>query len=100
MMTDAMKMTSVVTCVCGALGRAHKRDCPVSSRSSLPTEVYSTDSRLNQSDSVWEAVAKPRPILSKSDKRKSQEVDKHPVIKKSKSQLPLLRLVTMSACTV
>ena len=25
-------------CVCGALGRAHKRDCPMSSRSSFPTE--------------------------------------------------------------
>ena len=46
-------------CVCGALGRAHSRDCPMSSRSSLPTKVYSTDSRL-QSDSVWGAVAKPK----------------------------------------
>ena len=83
MMTGAVKMTlSVVTCVCGALGRAHKRDCPMSSRSSLPTEVYSTDSHLNQSDSVWEVVAKPKPNLSKFGKRKSQEVEKHPVIKK------------------
>ena len=64
-------------CVCGALGRAHKRDCPMSSRSSLPTEVYSTDSRLSQSDFVWEAVAKP-----KSGKRKNQKVDRHPIIKK------------------
>ena len=67
MMTGAMKMTlSVVTCVCGALGRAHKRDCPMSSRSSFPTEVYSIDYRLSQSDSVWEAVVKPKPNLSKS----------------------------------
>ena len=58
MMTSAMKMTSVVTCVCGALGRVHKRDCPMSSRSSLPTKVYGINSRLNQSDSVWEVVAK------------------------------------------
>ena len=48
--------------------------------SSLSVEVYSTDSRLNQSDSVWELVAKPKPNLSKLGKRKSQEVDKHPVI--------------------
>ena len=54
LMIGAMNMTSlVVTCVCGALGRAHKRDCPMSSRCSIPTEIYSTDSRLNQSDSVW-----------------------------------------------
>ena len=34
MMTGAMNMTlSVVTCVCGALGWAHKQDCPMSSRS-------------------------------------------------------------------
>ena len=70
-------------CVCGALGRAHKRNCPMSSRSSLPMEVYSTDSRLSQSDSAWEAVANPKPNLSKSGKRKSQEVDKHPVTKKA-----------------
>ena len=69
-------------CVCGALGRAHKRDCPMSSRSGLRTEVHSTDYWLGQSDSLWEAVAKPKPNLSKSGKRKSQEVDKHPVIKK------------------
>ena len=56
----------------------------MSSRSSLPTEVYSTDCRLNQSDSVWEAVAKPKPNLSKSGKRKSQEFNKHPVIKKQR----------------
>ena len=59
----------------------HKRDCPMSSRSSFPTEVYSTDCRLSQSDSVWEAVAKPMPKLGKSGKRKRQEIDKHPVIK-------------------
>ena len=33
--------------VCGALDRAHKRDCPMSSRSGFPIEVYSTDSRLS-----------------------------------------------------
>ena len=67
-------------CICGALGRAHK---PMSS-SSFPTEVYSTDCRLSQSDSVWEAVAKPKPNLSKSGKRKRQEEDKHPVLKKQR----------------
>ena len=57
MMTSAMNMTlSVVTCVCGALGEAHKTDCPMSSKSNIPTEVYSTDSRLSQSDSLWGAV--------------------------------------------
>ena len=81
----AMKMTlSVVTCVCGALGRAHKRDCPMSSRSTLPTEVYSTDCCLSQSDSVWKAAAKPKPNWSKLGKRKIQEVDKRLVIKKQR----------------
>ena len=37
---EIVMILSVVTCVCGALGRAHKRDCPMSS-SSFPTEVYS-----------------------------------------------------------
>ena len=82
-MTGAMKMTSsVVTCVCGALGRAHKRDCPMSSRSSFPTEVYSTDSRLSQSDSLWGAVGKSESNFSTSGKRKSQEIDKYPIKKK------------------
>ena len=71
-------------CVCGALGWAHKWNCPISSRSSFPTEVYGTDCHLSQSDSVWEAVAKPKSNLSKSGKRKRQEVDKHPVIKKQR----------------
>ena len=71
-------------CVCGALGRAHKRDCPMSSRSSLPTEVYSTDSQLSQSDSVWGSFAKPKPNLSKSGKQKSQDIDEHPVTKKQR----------------
>ena len=69
-------------CVCGALGRAHKRDCPMSSRSGRPKEVYSTDSRLSQSDSPWGAVGKSKSNLSTSGKRKSQEMDKHPVKKK------------------
>ena len=69
-------------CVCGALGRAHKRDCPMSSRSGLPTEVYSTDSQLSQSDSLWGAVGKSKSNLSTSGKRKSQEIDKHPTKKK------------------
>ena len=69
-------------CVCGALGRAHKRDCPMSSRSGLPIEVYSTDSRLSQSDSLWGAVGKSKSNLSTSGKRKSQEIDKHPIKKK------------------
>ena len=56
----------------------------MSSRSSFPTAVYSTDYRLSQSNSVREAVAKPKPNLSKSGKRKRQEVDKHPVIKKQR----------------
>ena len=68
--------------VCGALGRAHKRDCPMSSRSGLPTEIYSTDSRLSQSDSLWGAVGKPKLNLSTLGKRKSQEIDKHPLKKK------------------
>ena len=76
------------TRVCGALGRAHKRTCPMSSRSSLPTEVYSTGSRLSQSDSVWVAVAKPKLNLSKPGKRKSQDVDKHPVVKKQRVTIP------------
>ena len=54
----------------------------MSSRSSFPTEVYSTDCHLSQSDSIWDPVTKPKPNLSKSGKRKRQEVDKHPVIKK------------------
>jgi hypothetical protein len=69
-------------CVCGALGRAHKRDCPMSSRSDLPTEVYSTDSRLSQSDSLWGAVGKSKSNLSTLGKRKSQEINKHPIKKK------------------
>ena len=69
-------------CVCGALGRAHKRDCPISSRSGLPTEVYSTDSRLSQSDSLWGAVGKSKSYLSTSGKRKSQQVDELPIKKK------------------
>ena len=69
----------------------------MSSRSNFPTEVYSTDCRLSQSDSVWEAVAKPKPKLSNSGKR---EVDKHPVIKKQEVTTSSLRLVTMSACIV
>ena len=58
----------------------------MSSRSSFPTEVYSTDCRLSQSDSVWEAVPKPKPNLSISGKRKRQEVDKHPVITLSRAE--------------
>ena len=69
-------------CVCGALGRAHKRDCPMSSRSGLPTEVYSTYSRLSQSDSLWGAVGKSKSCLSTSGKRKSQQVDELPIKKK------------------
>ena len=70
-------------CVCGALGRAHKRDCPMSSRSGLSTEVYSTDSRLSLSDSLCGTVGKSsKSNLSTSGKRKSQEVDKHPIKKK------------------
>ena len=69
-------------CVCGALGRAHKRYCPMSSRCSLPTEIYNTDSRLNQSDSVWRAVAKAKPKLSKSGKRNRQDDDELVVMKK------------------
>ena len=69
-------------CVCGALGRAHKRDCPMSSRNSFPTEVYSTDSRLSQSDSLWGAVGKSESNFSTSGKRKSQEIDKYPIKKK------------------
>ena len=63
-------------CVCGALDQAHKRDCPMSSRSSLPTEVYSTDSQL---DSLWGAVGKPKSDSSTLGKRK---VDKHPIKRK------------------
>ena len=59
-------------CICGALGRAHKRDCPMSSRSGLPTEVYSTDSRFSQSCSLWVAVGKSKSNLSALGKRKSQ----------------------------
>ena len=70
---------SSVMCVCGALGRAHKRDCPMSSRSGLPIEVYSTDSRLSQSDSLWGAVGKSKSNLSVLGKRKSQEIDEHPI---------------------
>ena len=36
----------------------------MSSRSGLPTEVYSTDSRLSQSDSLWGAVGKSKSNLS------------------------------------
>ena len=54
----------------------------MSSRSGLTTEVYGTDSRLSQSDSVWGSVAKPKPNLSNSGKRKTQDVDEHPVTKK------------------
>ena len=79
-------------CVCGALGRAHKRDCPMSSRCSLPTEMYHTDSRLNRSDSVWGAVTKAMPKLSKSDKRKHQEDDKLPVTKKPRTMTPSLEV--------
>ena len=50
----------------------------------LPAEVYSTDCCLSQSDSVWEAVAKPKQNLTKSGKKKSQEVDKHPDVKKQR----------------
>ena len=67
----------------------------MSSRSSFPTEVYGTDSRLSQSDSLWGAVGKPKSDLSTLGKRKSKEVDKHPVKKKR-----VTRLETMSACTV
>ena len=56
----------------------------MSSRSSFPTEVYSTDSQLSPSDSVWEAIAKPKPSLRESGKRKRQEVDKHPIVKKQR----------------
>ena len=63
-------------------------------------EVYGTDSRLSQSDSVWESVAKPKPNLSNSGKRKSQDVDEHPVTKNDESLLPLLKLETMSAYIV
>ena len=71
--------------VCGALGRAHKRDCPMTSRSSLPTEVYSADC---QSESVWKAVAKRELVRHKED----PGVDKHPVIKKQR--ITTLRLET------
>lgn len=73
-------------CVCGVLGRAHKRDGPMSSRSGLPTEVYSTDSRLSQSNSPWGTVGKSKSNLNTSGKRKSQEVDKHPIKKKRVSE--------------
>ena len=83
LMTGVMKVTSsVVICVCGAIGQAHKQDCPMTSRSSLPMAVYSTDSQLSQSNTAWEAVPKPKPNLSNLGKRKSQEFDKHRVIKK------------------
>ena len=83
LMTGVMKVTSsVVICVCGAIGRAYKRDCPMTSRSSLPMAVYSTDSQLSQFNTAWEAVPKPKPNLSNLGKRKSQEFDKHRVIKK------------------
>ena len=70
---------SSVMCVCGALGRAHKKDCRMSSRSGLPIEVYSADSRLSQSDSSWGAVGKSKSNLSISGERKSQEIDEHPI---------------------
>ena len=69
-------------CICGALGRAHKRDCPMSSRSGLPTELYSTDSQLSQPDSLWGVLGKSKSYLSTSGKRKIQQVDEHPIKRK------------------
>ena len=66
----------------------------MSSRNGLPTEVYGNDSRLSRSDSVWGSVAKPKPNLSNSGKRKSQDVDQHPVTKNDESLLPLMKLET------
>jgi hypothetical protein len=54
------------------------------SSNSFPTEVYNADCRLGRSDSVWEAVGKPKPKLNKSGKRERQEIDKLPVIKKQR----------------
>ena len=58
-MTGDVKISLVATCVCGAYGRAHKRDCPMSSRSG-PVFLQKCMVPIPdcQSDSVWGSVAK------------------------------------------
>ena len=58
-------------CLCGAGGRAHKKDCPMSSRNRYPSCALSNQADENK--------------LTNSAKRKRQDVDDTPVTKKCKT---------------
>ena len=86
-MSGVLKMISLLTCICGAGGRAHKKDCPMSSTNRYPSCVPPGDSLPAHTDSICKSnvptadttVAEAKP--GKRHKREKIQSDRPPTKK-------------------